>query len=111
MWGGAYVVRERSAVSSVVSMVMLAVLKLMVNVNCKGKCHPKRYIKRVSYQKERENIKGNQYYSVPSVASCGLLLTLVSLFIGFPKSHSTWEPLVFAWHLICKQSGVLGQTT
>lgn len=31
-------------------------------------------------------------------------LTLVSLFIGFPKSHSTWEPLVFAWHLICKQS-------
>lgn len=31
-------------------------------------------------------------------------LTLVSLFIGFPKSHSTWEPLVFAWHLICKRS-------
>lgn len=32
----------------------------MVNVNCKGKCHPKSYIKRVSYPKERENIKGNE---------------------------------------------------
>lgn len=41
----------------------------------------------------------------------GSSLTLVSLFIGFPKSHSTWEPLVFAWHLICKRPGVLGQTT
>lgn len=41
----------------------------------------------------------------------GSSLTLVSLFIGFPKSHSTWEPLVFAWHLICKQPGVLGQKT
>lgn len=46
MWGGAYVVRERSAVSSVVSMVMFAVLKLMVNVYCGGKSHPKKDVKR-----------------------------------------------------------------
>lgn len=32
------------------------------------------------------------------------VLTVVFRFIGFPKSHSTWEPLVFAWHLICIQS-------
>lgn len=40
--GLAYVVRERSAVSSVVPVVMLAVLRLMVNVYFKCKCHPKK---------------------------------------------------------------------
>lgn len=31
-------------------------------------------------------------------------LTLVSRFTGFPRSHSTWEPFWFAWHLIYNQS-------
>lgn len=55
------------------------------------------------YPKELENIAGKQ-----SRLNSSTSLTLVSLFIGFPKSHSTWEPLVFAWHLICKRSGGFG---
>lgn len=31
--------------------------------------------------------------------------TFVSRFTGFPRSHSTWEPFWFAWHLIYSQSG------
>lgn len=33
------------------------------------------------------------------------LLTLVSRFTGFPRSHSIWEPFWFAWHLIYSWSG------
>lgn len=33
------------------------------------------------------------------------LLTVVPCFIGFPRSHSIWEPFGFAWHLIYSQTG------
>lgn len=95
--GGAYVVSERSAVSSVVSMVMLAVLRLMVNVYCKGKCNTRKEV--ITQMNIRRTLLTSN--DEPRVRA---FLTLVSLFIGFPKSHSTWEPLVFAWHLICNQS-------
>lgn len=33
-----------------------------------------------------------------------LFVTLVSRLTGFPRSHSTWEPFWFAWHLIWRIS-------
>lgn len=77
----AYVVSKRSAVNSVVSMVMFAVLRLMVNFSYETKCINKKNRKKKNYKQLR---------FCPKLRCC--FLTLVFLLTGFPRSHSTWEP-------------------
>jgi len=105
----AHVVNKRSAVNSVVSIVMLDVLKLMENFSWKKNTYI--YISshsmlkscRFAFTLSEQNIK--YIYNPDSLPSFNWITrfyfrTLLSRFTGFPRSHSTWEPFGFTWHLI-----------